>query len=131
MVSQLGATGMLNLHLPQAGGSFDDSQIAMTSPPMISADPADGSMRLILPDMISTFTLQGAPVAKAAINATVDLKITPSASNDQAIAVQLGTPTIHATTLDDIENQTLMTDEDFAKGIEIACRRPTRDSTTS
>lgn len=119
MVSQLVATGLLNLTLPQAGGSFDSSSISMTSPPMISADPTDGNMRLILPDMIATYTQQGTPVAKAAINATVDLKITPSASNNYAVAVQLGKPTIHATVLDDVENQTLLTDADLATGTEL------------
>ena len=62
-------------------------------------------MRLILPDMMATFTQHGTPVAKAAINATVDLKITPSTSNNYAVAVQLGKPTIHATVLDDVENR--------------------------
>jgi hypothetical protein len=119
MVSQLVATGLLNLTMPQAGGTFDSSQISMTSPPMISADPTDGTMRLILPDMMSTFTLQGAPVAKAAINATVDLKITPSTSNSYAVGVQLGKPVIHATVLDDVENVTLMTDEDLGRGVEL------------
>lgn len=119
MISQLAATGMLNIQKHAAGGTFDDSQIEITSPPMISADPTDGTMRLVLPDMITTFTLQGTPVAKAAINATVDLKITPSASNSYAVAVQLGKPVIHADTLDDIPNLTLMTDEDLATGVEL------------
>ena len=35
-------------------------------------------MRLVLPDVISTFTNKGAPIAKTAINALVDLKISPA-----------------------------------------------------
>jgi hypothetical protein len=85
---------------------------------MISADPSSGMMRLVLPDMISTFTQSGAPVGRAAINATVDLKVSP-AENGAAIAIELGTPEIHADTLTDIENQTLLTDEDLSRAVEL------------
>jgi len=119
MVSQLVATGMLNMTMPAEGGTFDATQIAMTSPPMISADPTDGKMRLILPDMQATFTLKGTPVGRAAINATVDLKITP-ALNGFGVAIELGKPTIHANTVEDeIPNQTLMSDEDLGKAVEL------------
>jgi hypothetical protein len=118
MLSQLVATGMLNLHMPQQGGSFDGTDMAMTSPPMISADPASGMMRLVLPDMISTFTSSTTPVARAAINAVVELKITP-ANGGYGIAIELGKPVIHANTLDDIPNQTGLTDVDLAKAVEL------------
>jgi hypothetical protein len=118
MLSQLVATGMLNLHMPAQGGTFDGTEMQMTSPPMISADPASGKMRLVLPDMIATFTLQGTPVGRAAINATVDLEISP-ANNGYGIAIELGKPVIHANTLDDIPNQTLLTDADLARAVEL------------
>ncbi|HEY5948004.1 MAG TPA: hypothetical protein VIV40_21055 [Kofleriaceae bacterium] len=118
MLSQLVATGMLNLKMPQQGGTFDSTEMQMTSPPMISADPASGMMRLVLPDMISTFTLQGAPVARAAINAVVELKITP-ANNGYGIAIELGKPIIHANTLHDIPNYTTLTDADLALAVEL------------
>jgi hypothetical protein len=118
MLSQLVATGMLNLHMPAQGGTFDGTEMQMTSPPMISADPANGKMRLVLPDMIATFTLQGTPVGRAAINATVDLEISP-ANNGYGIAIELGKPVIHANTLDDIPNQTLLTDADLARAVEL------------
>ena len=66
----------------------------------------------------STFTLKGAPVGKAAINAVVELKIAP-ASNGYGIAIQLGKPVIHANVLDDIPNQTTLTDADLAKAVEL------------
>ena len=118
MLSQLVATGMLNLHIEAHAGTFDGTEMQMTSPPMISADPTNGMMKLVLPDMIATFTLKGSPVGKAAINAVVELKITP-ANNGYGVAIELGQPTIHANTLDDIPNQTLLTDEDLAKAVEI------------
>ena len=73
---------------------------------MISADPADGKMRLILGDMMATFTMHGTPVAQAAINATIDLKII-AANNGYGVALELGKPDIHVNVLDDIENMTL------------------------
>jgi hypothetical protein len=119
MISQAVATGLLAIDMPAQGGTFDGTKITMTSPPMISADPANGMMHLVLPDMMPTFTLQGRPVGKAAINATVDLKITP-ASNGYGIAIELGKPDIHANVVDDIPNETLLADEDLGKAVELA-----------
>jgi len=118
LLSQVVTAGLLHIEMPQAGGSFDSSAIDMTSPPMISADPANGMMRLVLPDMISTFKLQGRPVGKAAINATVELKITP-ANSGYGVAIELGKPTIHANVLDDIPNETMLADADLGKAVEL------------
>src|SRR4029077_2934609 len=78
MLSQVVATGLLNLTMPANAGTFDSTKIEMTSPPMIAADPADGKMRLILPDMMATFQLQGTAVGKAAINVKLDLAVAPA-----------------------------------------------------
>ena len=79
---------------------------------MISADPADGKMKVILGDMIATFTDHGTPVARAAINAAIDLKVVP-ANNGYGVAIQLGEPTAYTTVLDDIANATRLTNEDL------------------
>jgi hypothetical protein len=118
MLGQAGTLGLLNLGMPAAGGTFDHAEVSMTLPPMISADPADGKMKVILGDMMSTFQYQGTPVGKAAINASIDLKI-ESANNGYGVAVQLGTPEIHVTVVDDIANTTRLQDEDLAKAVEI------------
>jgi hypothetical protein len=120
MLSQLVATGMLNLSMPANAGTFDSSTIEMTSPPMISADPADGQMRLFLPDMMATFTMEGRPVGKAAINAKVDLQITPATGNDYAVAIKLGTPSIDVDVLDDIPNETEFSNVDLGKAVELS-----------
>ncbi len=120
MLSQLVATGLLNLSMPAEAGSFDTSNIAMTSPPMISADPTDGQMRLYLPDMMATFTANGVPMAKAAINAKVDLKIVPATGNDYAVAIKLGTPTIEVDVLDDIANDSRFTNDDLSKAVKLS-----------
>jgi hypothetical protein len=118
MLSQFVAIGMLDISMPESGGSFDGAQMAMTSPPMISADPADGKMRLVLPDMGATFTAAGTPVAKAAINATIDLQIQP-ANGGFGVAIQLGTPTVYVDVLPDIANESHYTNDDLSTAIQL------------
>jgi len=113
MLAELHALGMLNLSMPQNAGVFDTAQIQLTMPPMISADAADGQMRVVLGDMFATFTSHGTPVGKAAINAKIDLRIAPLAGGG-AVALQLGTPEIHVNTLDDVANTTGLADKDLA-----------------
>lgn len=119
MIQQAVANGLLAINMPAHGGSFDGSTIAMTSPPMIAADPKDGMMHLVLPDMMATFTLGGSPVGKAAVNASIDLKVSPGASG-YGIAIELGAPVIHCNALDDIPNQTGLTNADLGKAVELA-----------
>jgi hypothetical protein len=119
MLSQFGALGMLNLSMPANGGTFDGSTIAMTSPPMISADPIDGKMKLILPDMMTTFTLGGNPVGKAAINASIDLSIAP-ANGGAGVAIVLGTPNINVDVLPDVANLTRFTAADLSTAVRLS-----------
>ena len=113
LMAELQALGTLDLTMPVQGGTFDAAQLHMTMPPMISADATDGRMRVVLGDVLATFTRQGTPVGKAAINARIDLKIAPIASG-YTVALQLGTPEIHVDTLDDIANTTGVDDQDLA-----------------
>jgi len=113
MLAEAQAAGMLDLALPEAGGTFDTAQLHMTLPPTISADATDGELRLVLGDMIMTFTSHGTPVARAALNATVDLKISPL-TNGTSVAVQLGTPDIHVDLLDDIANRSGLPDQSLS-----------------
>ncbi|HMG56538.1 MAG TPA: hypothetical protein VK601_23725 [Kofleriaceae bacterium] len=115
LLAELHALGTLNLSMPQAAGVFDTVQVKMTVPPMISADAADGEMRVVLGDMFATFTSHGTPVGKAAINARIDLKIAPLVAGGSAVGLQLGTPEIHVDTLDDIANATGLDSSDLSK----------------
>jgi hypothetical protein len=121
MLSEAAALGVLNLSMPKGGGTFDMINLSMTLPPMISADPADGSMKVILGDTIVTFMNKGTPVGKAALNASIDLKIN-TAANGYGVALELGEPVIHVTTLDDIANNTRFEDADLARTVEAGLR---------
>jgi hypothetical protein len=68
-------------------------------------------LRVVLGDMMVTYSDRAIPVAKAAINATVELEIV-SAGNGDSVALELGTPTIRVDVLDDIANVTGFTSED-------------------
>jgi hypothetical protein len=118
MLAQITALGMLNLSMPTNGGTFDSATMAATSPPMISADPASGKMRMILPDMKVTFTQNSTPVASAALNAQIDVAVTP-ANNGYAIAISLGKPEIDIDTTNDIPNETRFTNDDLSKAVEL------------
>jgi hypothetical protein len=118
MMSQAAALGLLNLSMPAEGGTFDSTDISMTLPPMISADPRDGAMKVILGDMIVTYKSGSTPVGKAAVSAVLDLKIEPAA-NGYAVALKLGKPEIHFNVLDDIPNVTRLSDADLAKASEV------------
>ncbi|HET9989876.1 MAG TPA: hypothetical protein VFQ65_15195 [Kofleriaceae bacterium] len=89
MLAEVHALGVLDLSLQQDFGVFDNAEIKLTMPPMISANNSDGSMRLVLGDMMASFTDHGNPVITAAINAQVDLAILRG-TNAQEIALQFG-----------------------------------------
>ncbi len=118
MLAEVKAIGLLNLSMHADGGSFNETGMEMTLPPLLSADPADGKMKVVIGDMISTFKHNGTPVARAAINASIDLQIVPAA-NGYGVAIQLGKPVAHVDVLDDIANASRMTDQDLASATEV------------
>jgi hypothetical protein len=89
LLAEVHAIGLLNLHLTEDFGLFDQADIKLTMPPMISASSTDGALRLVLGDMVATFTDQGKPLISAAINAQVDLEV-QRGTKPEEIALQFG-----------------------------------------
>lgn len=89
MLAEVHAMGLLDLHVAKDLGFVDSLDLQTALPPMICADTDDGSMRLILGDMIATLGDHGSPFATVAVNASVDVKIEPSANPSQ-IALEFG-----------------------------------------
>lgn len=89
LLAQIHALGLLNLQLKQDFGVFDTADFKLAMPPMIGAHNGDGSLRLVLGDMVATFTDDGKHVIGAAVNAQVDLEILRGAQ-PQAIALKFG-----------------------------------------
>lgn len=117
MMAQVHALGALNMTLPKEGGTFDAANLSLSLPPMISADPTDGAMRVVVGDILATFTHKGTAVAKAAINVKMDVKV-DSAGNGYNVALVLGQPVIKVNVLDEVPNQTGFTDADLASAVE-------------
>jgi hypothetical protein len=114
------AAGLLNVSQPALGGSFDTANVKATLPPLVSADPADGRMKVIVGDLMMTFTNQGAPVGRAAMNLAIDLKITGVGADAK---IELGKPEIHVTTInDELANSTGFLDADLALVTEISVK---------
>jgi hypothetical protein len=76
-----------------------------------------GQMSLILPDMQVVFTLQGTPVASAALNAMMSVEVSPSNAGS-TVALQLGTPTIDIDTTDDVANESHFTNANLADAVK-------------
>jgi len=110
LLAQVHALGLLDIDLQQDLGAVDSAQFQLSMPPMISANNSDGTMRLVIGDLIGTFGKQGQTVAKAAINAQVDLKVAPADAQD--VALQFGKVDLQINLLDGTANaDTLNTDD--------------------
>lgn len=103
-LAQLAAKGLLNLQLPGT-----TAQLTLTSPPMISPDPTDGKLRLVLPDMMVMLGAQG----RLAVNAQISLALKP-ADGGSSLAIELGTPSIAIDSLDDAP----VADSGFAPAVQ-------------
>ncbi|MBA3395851.1 MAG: hypothetical protein H0T89_24685 [Deltaproteobacteria bacterium] len=89
LLAQLHALGLFDIHLPKDFGVFDTIDLELALPPMVSANNDDGTLRIVLGDMIATISNDGSPLARAAINARVDLEILRGA-NPQQVAIEFG-----------------------------------------
>lgn len=112
LLAEAQAAGLLDLSVPVTGGTFDAAQLHMALPPVLSADAATGKLHIVLGDIAATYTSHGAPVARAAINATVDLDIAPA--GDKTVKLELAPPQIHVDITDDLPNLTGFDDADLA-----------------
>lgn len=104
LLAEVHALGKLDIHVQEDFGLFDTADIKLSLPPMVSANNADGSMRLVLGDMIATFTDNGKTVISAAINAEVDLEI-ERGTTPQEIALQFGKVHVFVNVLGDTSSE--------------------------
>jgi hypothetical protein len=87
VLAQVHAIGLLDIELDEDFVVSDKVAFTLSVPPMISANTDDGKMRLVLGDMIASFSDNGNEVVRAAINAQVDLEVAPG-DNPEQIALQ-------------------------------------------
>jgi hypothetical protein len=100
LLAQVHALKLLDIHVEKDVGLFDAADFKLSVPPMISANNADGKLRLVLGDMVASFSNNGTPVISAAVNAQVDLEILRG-NNPQEIALEFGTIQLYVSLLDE------------------------------
>jgi hypothetical protein len=109
MLAEIHALGVLNYHLDEDFGVFDSADFQLTMPPMISANNTDGTFRLVLGDMVASFSDHGTPVITAAINAQIDLEI-ERGTTDKEIALDFGKVQAYVNVIKDPEHRSEMDD---------------------
>jgi hypothetical protein len=103
LLAEVHAIGLLDLHLKQDFGVFDTADIKLSVPPMISANSPDGAMRLVLGDMIASFSDDGKEIIRAAVNAQVDLQV-QRGNEAKEIAIEFGKVRLFVNVLDTMNN---------------------------
>jgi hypothetical protein len=89
MLAEVHALGLLDIHYQDDFGLFDTLDIKLAMPPMIGANNTDGTVRLVLGDMVATFTDKGKTVISAAVNASIEVEIENGAKPEE-IALAFG-----------------------------------------
>lgn len=102
LLSGFWAAGAMNMEKPVDGGAFDATLFAPKLPPMISADPESGAMRLIAGDLGIVFMQNGKPQAEVALNLVVDLTVV---SEGGVLGLRLGEPVVHADLVESVNNE--------------------------
>jgi hypothetical protein len=95
--------GALTIDKPMAAGAFDSIRTNAMLPPMISADPTTGELRLIAGDLGVQFLNKGSLVGEVVLNLVMDLGVDASTG---AVVLNIGEPVIYTDFKDDVENQT-------------------------
>lgn len=119
LLAEVHGIGLLDLHLKQDFGVFDTADIKLTVPPMISANSTDGALRLVLGDMIASFSDNGKELIRAAVNAQVDLQILRG-NEAQEIALQFGKVRLFVNVLDTMNNDAVGDDVSELSGAAAA-----------
>ena len=110
LLAEVHALGLLDLQLKQDFGIFDQVDIKLSVPPMISANSSDGALRLVLGDMVASVSEKGKKLLSAAINAQVDLEILRGDKAEE-IALQFGKVKLFINVLDPTSEDPLGADD--------------------
>jgi hypothetical protein len=101
LLAQVHAMKLLDIEYDEDFGIFDHIEFKSSLPPMISANNKDGKLRLVLGDMIVSFSDGGKPVIGAAINASIDIAILPVDGAPEQIAFEFDDVNLFVDVLED------------------------------
>jgi hypothetical protein len=109
LLAEVHAIGLLDLHIEKDFGVIDTADIKLSMPPMINASE-NGALRLVLGDMIATFSKQGKTLISAAVNAQVELEVLRG-DNAEQIALKFGDVKAYVNVLDPTAEDPLTADD--------------------
>lgn len=95
------ASGGLNTQMEKDLGMFDTMRLDALMPPVVSTD-ADGSMKLVMADLMLELRKEGVMMARTAITMEMKLKVEPAASN-YAAKITIEMPTLEADIIENIQ----------------------------
>jgi hypothetical protein len=110
LLAEVHAIGLLDIHIEKDFGLVDTADIKLSIPPMISASSGDGKLRLVLGDMLATFSKQGKTLISAAVNAQVELEVLRGDDAEQ-IALKFGDVKAYVNVLDPTAEDPLTADD--------------------
>jgi hypothetical protein len=93
--------GGLNMQMEKDLGMFDGIRLDAMLPPVVSAD-ADGSMKLVMPDLMLEMRKNGELLARAALTVEMKLKVEPAAST-YAAKISIELPTLKADIIENLQ----------------------------
>lgn len=93
--------GGLNMQMEMDLGMFDALRLDALLPPVVSTD-ADGSMKLVMPDLMLELRKHGQMLARTAITVEMKLKVEPAA-NTYAAKISIETPTLRADIIENVQ----------------------------
>jgi hypothetical protein len=106
----------------EVGQLFDSVHIEALLPPSISAHN-DGTLRIVVGDLIAEFQNGGQAVTKVAINGTVDIGVV---NDGTGLRLQVSEPAVHVDFLDEgVDGANALDDTDFEALISFAATRLT------
>ncbi|HUQ05281.1 MAG TPA: hypothetical protein VM261_22410 [Kofleriaceae bacterium] len=95
------ARGGLNMQIEKDLGMFDAIRLDALLPPVVSTD-ADGSMKLVMADLMLELRKDGQMLARTALTVEMKLKVEPAASN-YAAKITIETPVLKADIIENIQ----------------------------
>lgn len=93
--------GGLNMMMEKDLGMFDGVRLDAMLPPVVSAD-ADGSMKLVMPDLMMEMRKDGLMLARAALTVEMKLKVEPATST-YAAKITIELPTLKADIIENLQ----------------------------
>lgn len=106
------AAGGLDLTIPKNLGNYDAIRLEAKAPPIVTGT-AEGSLRIVMPDLVAHLTQHEQEITTVAMNVEMGLKVTPHPTVANIAQLSIEPPTISADVLFDVSGMPDAALEDF------------------